>query len=160
MPFANFDNRHFSADEKSAVTTALTVLEEALAGKVANLTPSERQQYGSVSEHNKLLINKVKDYRDSQPGLSSPDLDWDEFQNDHDTRSFLQTVMQRLEGLNLSIENAKILHDYDNYKTALLDYDYAKYKARNATGTGYETKITEIKQFFKGRPPSKADPLR
>ena len=79
MPFTNFDNRHFTAAEKTAVNNAITAAETALLNKQAVLTPEERQQYGSVNEQNKLIINKVKDFRDLQPGLGCPDVDWVEF---------------------------------------------------------------------------------
>lgn len=151
MPFTNFDSRHFSAAEKTAVNTAVTSLETALLPKLANLTPEERQQHGSVNEQNKLIINKVKDFRDSQPGLSSPDVDWVEFMNDHDTRSFLQTTVQRLQSMIDGLANAKILHDWDNYQASLTDYDFAKYKA-STNATGYQTKVVELGQFFAGRP--------
>ena len=149
MPFTNFDSRHFSATEKTAVSTAITSIESALATKLANLTPQERQQYGSVNEQNKLIINKVKDFRDSQPTLSSPDVDWAEFLNDYDTRTFIQTVIQRLQSVVNGLDNAKILHDWDNYQAALTDYDFAKYKA-STQAVGYETKVNEIAQFFTG----------
>lgn len=151
MPFTNFDSRHFSATEKTAVNTAVTSLETALTPKLANLTADERLQYGSVNEQNKLIINKVKDFRDSQPALSSPDVDWVEFMNDHDTRAFLQTTMQRLQSLIDGLGNAKILHDWDNYQASLTDYDFAKYKA-STNATGYQTKVVELGQFFAGRP--------
>lgn len=147
MPFTNFDARHFSATEKTAINTAVTSLETALIAKLANLTPEERQQYGSVNEQNKLIINKVKDYRDSQPALSSPDVDWVEFANDHDTRSYLQNLIQRLESLLDGLSNAKILHDWDNYQASLSDYEFAKYK-NGTNAVGYETKVNELKQFF------------
>ena len=147
MPFTNFDSRFFSAAEKTAVNNAATALETALAPKLANLSAEERQQYGSVNEQNKLIINKVKDFRDSQPALSSPDVDWTEFANDYDTRAFLQATIQRLQSLLDGMNNAKILHDWDNYQAALTDYDYAKYKV-STNATGYQTKVNEIGQFF------------
>ena len=149
MPFTNFDSRHFSATEKTAVNTAITALENALTNKLANLTPEERQQYGSVNEQNKLIINKVKDYQESQPALCSPDVDWAEFLNDYDSRTFIQTAIQRLQSLEKGLANAKILHDWDNYQAALTDYDFAKYKA-NTQAVGYETKVSELAQFFTG----------
>ncbi|OYU81770.1 MAG: hypothetical protein CFE23_02480 [Flavobacterium sp. BFFFF1] len=152
MPFTNFDSRHFAAADKTAVNTALATLETALANKVANLDAAERQQYGSVNEQNKLIINKVKDYRDSQPTLSSPDVDWVEFANDHDTRNYLQTTIQRLQSLIDGLSGAKILHDYDNYQASLTDYDYAKYKSATQA-TGYNTKVNELSQFFTGGDP-------
>ena len=151
MPFTNFDSRHFSEAEKTALNTAVAAVETALAPKLANLSPDERQQYGSVNEQNKLIINKVKDFRDSQPALSSPDVDWDEFLNDHDTRAFLQTTMQRLQSLIDGLANAKILHDWDNYQAALTDYDFAKYKV-TTNAIGYQTKVAELAQFFTGGP--------
>jgi hypothetical protein len=138
MPFTNFDSRHFSATEKTAVNAALAALETALTPKLANLSADERQQYGSVNEQNKLIINKVKDFRDSQPNLSSPDVDWTEFLNDHDTRSYLQTSIQRLQSIIDGLANAKILHDWDNYQASLTDYDFAKYKV-STNATGYQT---------------------
>lgn len=149
MPFTNFDSRHFSDTEKSAVTNALASLELAFSTKLANLTASERQQYGSVNEQNKLIINKVKSFHETQPALSSPDVDWAEFNSDFDTREFLQNSMQRLQSLLDGLGNAKILHDYDNYQASLTDYDYAKYKA-STSAVGFQTKVSEIAQFFTG----------
>ena len=149
MPFTNFDSRHFSDIEKAAVTTALASLELAFATKLANLTASERQQYGSVNEQNKLIINKVKSYQETQPALSSPDVDWTEFNSDFDTREFLQNSMQRLQSLLDGLSNAKILHDYDNYQASLTDYDFAKYKA-STSAVGHQTKVSELAQFFTG----------
>lgn len=149
MPFDNFNSRHFTATEKTAVDSALVAIETALQHKHANLTPEERQKYGSVNEQNKLIINKVKDFYDTQPTLSSPDVDWAEFDKDHDTRQFLQTTIQRLQSLLSGLGNAKILHDYDNYQAALTDYDFAKYKA-GTTAPGYQTKVDELSQFFTG----------
>ncbi|MCG2610989.1 hypothetical protein LZZ90_05670 [Flavobacterium sp. SM15] len=149
MPFTNFDSRHFTAAEKTSINTTVTSLESALSLKLANLTAQERQQYGSVNEQNKLIIAKVKDFRDSQPNLSSPDVDWTEFLNDYDSRTFLQTTIQRLQSLIDGLNNAKILHDWDNYQAALTDYDFAKYKA-TTQAVGFETKVEEVGQFFTG----------
>ena len=156
MPFLNFDSRHFSAAEKTAIQEALAVVETALAPKLANLNPQERQQYGSVNEQNKGIINKVKDYRETQPNLSSPDVDWNEYLQDHDSRAFLQNQAERLTELVRGMENAKILHDWDNYQAALVDYNYTQYK-NNSGATGYATKETELKQFFNRTGTTKTD---
>jgi hypothetical protein len=156
MSFNNLDNRHFSATEKTAINTVLANLELALADKLANLSAAERQPYGSVNEQNKLIINKVKSFRDAQPTLSSPDIDWTEFNSDFDTREYLQTAIQRLQSLIDGLGNAKILHDYDNYQAALTDYDFAKYKA-STNAIGFQTKVAELSQFFSGRPSGSTD---
>ena len=156
MSFNNLDNRHFSAAEKTAINTVLASLELAVTDKLANLSASERQQFGSVNEQNKLVINKVKSFYDAQPALSSPDIDWAEFNNDFDTREYLQSAIQRLQSLIDGLGNAKILHDYDNYQAALTDYDFTKYKA-SANAVGFQTKVAELSQFFSGRPLGSTD---
>lgn len=159
MSFTNFDSRHFSDAEKTAVNATLASLELVFSEKVANLSANERQQYGSVNEQNKLIINKVKGFNDSQSTLSSPDIVWSEFNDDFDTREFLQTAIQRMQSLMDGLGNAKILHDYDNYQAALTDYEYSKYKA-STNAMGFQTKVAELAQFFKGgsRPPSSGTP--
>ncbi len=154
MPFTNFDSRHFSQAEKDNINDVFNQLEAALIPKSANLSPEERQQFGSINEQNKLLVNKVGDYQSSQPTLSSPDVDWAEFSNDADSRAYLENIQNRLNSLNEGVSNAKILHDHDNYQAALTDYDYTKYKM-GTSAPGYETKYNELKQFFpRSTPPA------
>lgn len=147
MPFENLSNIHYTADEKAAVTADLTSLETALTAKLRNLSPEERKKYGSINEQNKLIVNKTRDYRNSQPNLSSPDVDWVEFQNDFDSRDFIQGVMSRLQAILEGLDNNKILHDYDNYQASLTDYGYSQYKA-GTKSAGFENKVNELSQFF------------
>ena len=149
MAFENLISIQFTEAELSQLDAAMASIAQVLQGKTINLTPAQRQQYGSIAEQNKLIINKVKDFRDSQPALSSPDVDWTEFMSDYDTRAFIQATMQRLQSLIDGLNNAKILHDWDNYQASLTDYDYAKYKA-STQAVGYQTKVNELAQFFTG----------
>jgi hypothetical protein len=147
IPLENLNGLHYTAAEKTAVGTSLTAIETALAAKFRNLSPEERSKFGSVQEQNKLIINKVKDFRNNQPTLSSPDIDWTEFQSDVDSRDFIQATIVRLESLMQSLNNNKIMHDYDCYQAALTDYDYSKYKVGTIVA-GFETKVDELSQFF------------
>jgi hypothetical protein len=147
MALVNMNSVHFSADEKTAIATALATLETALAKGLINLSAVERQQFGSVNEQNKLIINKVKEYNENQPALSSPDIDWTEFDKDYQSRQFIQDILQRLDALSQGLQSAKILHDWDNYQASLTDYGYAQYK-KGSGAVGYDTKLNEIKQFF------------
>ena len=45
------------------------------------------------------------------------------------------------------MRDAKILHDYDNYQSALNDYAFTTYKA-GSNAAGFQTKMNELKQFF------------
>lgn len=149
MPFTNLENRHFTAAEKTTINGLLSQLETAFATKTANLTPEERRKYGSINEQNKLVVNKIKDFRDNQPALSSSDVDWIEFAADFDDRAYKQAILTRFATLADGLTNSKILQDYDNYQAALTDYEYAKYKA-SANAQGFSQKVAEIAQFFSG----------
>lgn len=147
MPINNLNNAHLTEAQMNDIKTALTTLENALAPLTVTLTPEERKNYGSVNEQNKLLINKVWDYRQNSEHLSQPDLDWAEFENDLKSRQFIENIGHRIAALDERLKNSKILHDYDNYQSALDDYAYTSYKA-GSNAAGYETKMNELKQFF------------
>ena len=147
MPLTNLNSAHLTEAEVTAAQNALTELENALAIITVQLTTEDRQKYGSINEQNKLLVNKVKDFRQSNPNLSVSDVDWDEFDKDFASRNVFESLINRLNALLIKLQGAKILHDYDNYQAALDDYAYTTYRA--ATGAdGYENKYNELKQFF------------
>ena len=147
MPLTNLNSAHLTEAQVTAAQNALTELENALAIITVQLTPEDRQKYGSINEQNKLLVNKVKDFRQSNPNLSVSDVDWDEFDKDFASRNVFESLINRLNAMLIKLQGAKILHDYDNYQAALDDYAYTTYRA--ATGAdGYENKYNELKQFF------------
>ena len=147
MPLTNLNNTHLSAEEVTAAKEALTALETALAAVNVNLTSEDRQRYGSVNEQNKLFVNKIFDYYQSQPQLGTTQVAWAEFENDYNSRQNLEAMIARLEALITRLKNAKTLHDYDNFQAALVDYAYTNFMA--GTGAdGFETKQTALKQFF------------
>ncbi|WP_291119812.1 hypothetical protein [Empedobacter sp. UBA7248] len=152
MPITNLNNKHLTPQQLTEIKTALTAIEEALATFTINLTPDERKKYGSINEQNKLIVNKVYDYYNDQPNLAAPDVDWEEFLKDYESRKNMETILARINTLIDKVYNAKILHDFDNYQAALEDYSYTTYKA-GSSATGYEQKRSDIKQFFanKGR---------
>ena len=147
MPFHDTIQQHLTDEAKLAIDRAIDDLAAALQPYLRNLSPEERQKYGSINEKNKLLVNKVWDYRQTQPELSSPDVKWDEFGADYGDRHFLETRMNRLTSYVGQMDNTKILHDYDNYQNSLVDYNYTKYKVETDVA-GFELKQAELQQFF------------
>lgn len=147
MPISDFIKQHLSAADKAAIDAHLEGIRNILLPRTCNLTPGERQKYGCVNEYNKLLIQKVRDYRLSQPGMASPDVDWDEFEDDYQDRNYYENFITHLALLMEMADDTKKLHDFDVYRAALTDYGYTKYK----TGTdspGYDSKHRDIRQFF------------
>lgn len=147
MPFENLSTVHYTTAQKTATTDAIAVLEATLAPNFKNLTAEERKKYGSINEQNKLIVNKALAYRTNQPNLSSADVDWEEFQKDFDSRTFIEATITRLQAVLEGLNNNKILHDFDNYQAALTDYGYSQYKA-GTKAAGFETKVAEMAQFF------------
>ncbi len=150
MPFKDIIQKHFSAANQTLFNKIMDDMEALLQPNLQNLSEEENNKYGSINEQNKLLVNKVSDYRNTQPALSSPDVDWKEFAADAFDRSFLETAAMRIDALSKAMAETRRLHDYDNYQVSLLDYKYTQYKAETDPGSGYDSKAAELKQFFPG----------
>lgn len=138
---------HLTAQERQTLDGFIEQIETLLEGKFPVLDEKERAKYGSINEHNKLLVNKTRDYNQNNPSMSSPDVDWTEFEADYQSRQFLETRSDRLLNVVHQMQSAKILHDYDNYQDSLSDYAYSKYK-EGANEGGYANKVGDMKQFF------------
>lgn len=147
MALTNLNNTHLTSAQVNTANDALSQLEAALTLININLSPEDRRKYGSINEQNKLFVNKVYDYNKNQSALSAPEVDWEEFNRDQASRQNLESMISRLDNLITKLNNAKTLHDYDNYQAALTDYAYTAYKAGTAS-PGFETKQNDLKQFF------------
>ncbi len=145
--FKNLNHIHLTQEETTEIHDLIAELEERLSGKLINLSAEERRKYGSVNEQNKLFINKVYDFYISQKKLCSPDVNWEEFESDYQSRKRLESIINHLETLVFGLSNTKILHDHDNYQASLDDYAYTNYKI-GTSSTGFENKHNELKQFF------------
>ena len=147
MPLKDLMQNQLTAANLTAINAALAQLESSLLGKTVNLTPDERQRYGSINEQNKLLVNKTNDYRLSSPQFNAPQVDWTEFVSDFTTRATLEGFLQRLASIMEQISDTKILHDNDNYQQSLSQYSYISYlSTQNVPGT---TSIKDdLSQFF------------
>jgi hypothetical protein len=143
----NLIKTQLTAADWDKIDEGIQMIENALEGKTVALTEEERVKYGSINEQNKLLVNKVNDMRQNQPNLSSPDVDWNEFDSDFNSRSKFETRGQRLSSIVYRMQSTKILHDHDNFQDALDDYAYAQYK-KGSGADGYAEKVAELKQFF------------
>ena len=150
MPFQDLNNNHVSVTDRDQFNNDLAHLEALLQPYLRNLSEEENNRVGAINETNKLFVNKVKDYNDSQPSLSSSDVDWNEFNADYESRRFYELGAMRLTALAKAMTETRRLHDYDNFQNGLIDYHYAQYKDRTEPGHGYDTKVEELGQFFTG----------
>ena len=147
MPLKDLIQNQLTVADTDAIAKALTDIENAIKAKTVNLTPDERQKYGSINEQNKLFVNKVNDLHSSQPQFDSSKVDWPEFENDFAIRSNLEKIMLRMKSIVEQLDDTKILHDNDNYQQALSQYSYISYLA-NENEPGITTLKEELAQFF------------
>ena len=147
MPLKDLIQNQLTVADTDAIAKALTDIENAIKAKTVNLTPDERQKYGSINEQNKLFVNKVNDLHSSQPQFNSSKVNWPEFESDFAIRSSLENIMLRMKSIEEQLDDTKILHDNDNYQQSLSQYSYISYLA-NENEPGVTTLKEELAQFF------------
>ena len=147
MALENLISVEFTDAELAELDDAINMIERILRGKTINLTPDQRQQYGSIAEQNKLFVNMAKNYMEQYITFVPVFLDKAEFDRDFAARQQLESRMQRLNSVTEQLSDTKILLDFDNYHNAITFYRNVKYLAgENMPGT---TVIYEdMKQFF------------
>lgn len=148
MPFQNIITQHLTPAERDQVFDLIDQLQTLLQPYLHNLSPEQNKRLGRISERNKLFVKKVQDYHKSQPNLSSPDVDWAEYNSDMQSRETYELAATRLTSLAKTLTETRRLHDYDVYKNASIDYKYAQYKDSTQQGDGYDSKVEDLKQFF------------
>lgn len=143
----NIIQAQLTVTEQALIDGLINQLMAAFEDKLAALTEEERVKYGSINEQNKLLVNKVREYRQISPEMSTPDVDWTEFEADYQARAFLESRANKLKSLVYRMQSTKIMHDYDNYQDSLSDYAYAQFR-KGAGEDGFTEKTAELRQFF------------
>lgn len=147
MALDNLISLSFSSDELKAIDEAIKTIQTALTGKMINLTPDERQQYGRIAEQNKLFVNKAKNYMEQYPNLIPTFIDKAEFDRDYAAREQIEQRLQLLNSLNEQFTDTKTLLDHDNYHNAISFYRNIRYlSGENVPGTNVI--YADMKQFF------------
>ena len=129
------------------INRAIDTIQSIIAGKMVNLTPNERQKYGSINAQNKLMVNKVNEIHNNYPQYDSARIDWAVFSADFALRGMLEKLISHLNSIVEQLNNTKILYDNDNYQQALAQYSYISYLA-NQNEPGVTSIKEEIAQFF------------
>ena len=147
MALENLITVAFTEAELAQLDQAISSIETVLQGKTINLTPEQRQQYGSIAEQNKLFVNKAKGYIEQYPQFVPPFLDKAEYDRDYAARQQLESRMQRLSSVTEQLSDTKILLDFDNYHNSITFYRNMKYlSGENVPGTNVI--YDDMKQFF------------
>ena len=71
MAIDNMISVEFTEQELTKIANALNEVMQLLSGKVVNLSPDERMQYGSIADKNKVFVDKCKALHGAGPRYGS-----------------------------------------------------------------------------------------
>ncbi len=147
MALENLISIDFSKEELKELDHHMAGIQNIFKGKTVNITPEQRQQYGSIGNHNKLIVDKAKNYMEQHPDWIPRFLDKEEFDRDHKTRELVENRAQLLNNLSQQLLDTKTLLDHDNYTNALSFYRMMRFLARE-NEPGAKTVYEDMKVLF------------
>ena len=147
MAIDNMISVDFSDQELNKIENALNEVLQVLSGKVVNLTPEERTQYGSIGDKNKIFVDKCKAYMEQDPTTVPNTLDKHEFDKDYKARQQMEEPLKKLSRITEMLMDTKILLDFDNYNGSLSYYRYVKFLATQNT-PGITSIYADLSQHF------------
>ena len=147
MAIDNMISVDFSDQELNKIENALNEVLQVLSGKVINLTPEERKQYGSIADKNKVFVDKCKAYMEQDPTTVPNTLDKHEFDKDYKARQQMEEPLKKLSRITEMLMDTKILLDFDNYNGSLSYYRYVKFLATQNT-PGITSIYADLNQHF------------
>lgn len=136
-----------TAEQKASIEQALNTISDVVKTAAPNLSNEERQEYGSVAEQNKLIIDKGRMYMGQFPELVPSFIDLDEFERDYQARTDMSDVLSLMNSLQRQVSDIKILLDYDNYQDVLCFYRSVRYYSQEQEKNAI-TVYNDMKQFF------------
>ena len=137
----------FTEQELTKIANALNEVMQLLSGKVVNLSPEERMQYGSIADKNKVFVDKCKAYMEQDPTTVPNTLDKHEFDKDYKARQQMEEPLKKLSRITEMLMDTKILLDFDNYNGSLSYYRYVKFLATQNT-PGITSIYADLNQHF------------
>ena len=129
MAIDNMISVEFTEQELTKLANALNEVMQLLSGKVVNLSPDERMQYGSIADKNKVFVDKCKAYMEQNPTTVPNTLNKHEFDKDYKARQQMEEPLKKLSRITEMLMDTKILLDFDNYNGSLSYYRYVKFLA-------------------------------
>ena len=147
MAIDNMISVDFSDQELNKIENALNEVLQVLSGKVINLTPEERKQYGSIADKNKVFVDKCKAYMEQDPATVPNTLNKHEFDKDYKARQQMEEPLRMVLRIAEMLSDTKILLDFDNYNGSISYYRYVKFLATQNT-PGITSIYEDLRQHF------------
>ncbi|WP_396147917.1 hypothetical protein [Flavobacterium sp.] len=143
------DNYILTDDAIKKIENALKIIEKLTSDTHVFLTPQEKKKLCWVNQNNKMITKKTIIYNKTNPKLSSPDINWEKLDSDSKKSEALIKILEKIKILNEGISGAILKQDWLNYKEALIDYNYTKYKAKSLKeDIDFFNKMEDLSQHF------------
>ena len=147
MAIDNMISVEFTEQELTKLGNALNEVMQLLSGKVVNLSPDERMQYGSIADKNKVFVDKCKAYMEQDPATVPNTLNKHEFDKDYKARKQMEEPLRMVLRIAEMLSDTKILLDFDNYNGSISYYRYVKFLATQNT-PGITSIYEDLSQHF------------
>ncbi len=153
MALDNLIKVSFTEEEIGKLNKSMEEIVSVLSGKVINLTPEERRQYGSIGNNTQYWIDKVDTYMVQNPKLVPFYLSKEEFDKDRLARSIFLDLIKKSNSILESMEDTGMLLSTDIYHNALAFYQNVRLAA-NQNVPGSTSIYEDLAAQFPGRPAS------
>ena len=138
----------FTEQELTKIANALNEVMQLLSGKVVNLSPEERMQYGSIADKNKVFVDKCKAYMEQDPATVPNTLNKHEFDKDYKARQQMEEPLRMVLRIAEMLSDTKILLDFDNYNGSISYYRSDKFLATQNTPGITSSIYEDLRQHF------------
>jgi len=153
MSLKNLISVGYTQEEVDQINQHLAGIQEIIKGKVINLSPEERQQYGRINDRTENWIVKVDSHMKQRPELVPFYINKEEFDKDMEARNKMKPILNSIASLQESLDDTSKLLSHDIYNTAISYYRNIKIiDQQDVPGT--TTIYEDLKSQFPGRPSS------
>lgn len=130
MSTENIISIEITPEDKAAIETALTSLQTVLAKYIIALTPTQKKEMAKMSDKSIAFVEKVSDYKTSNPEFVPAYMDVAEFDKDLKAVRELREFQRITEQQNSSLVDTIMLCGSEAYKAALGYYNSVKQAAK------------------------------
>lgn len=149
MSVENLISVSFTEAEMNTMKDAITSIAKVLEGKLAALTPQQRQLYGRVKYEKLVWIDKVKEQIEANPSFVPAYIDKAEFDRDYAAHKQVNEIITLLDPIADGLSDTALLLGYDLDVTALMIHKVIKASAEN-NAPGAKAAYEVLKQQFPG----------
>ena len=130
MGTENIISIEITPEDKTTIETALSTLQTTLAKYVIALTPTQKKEILKMSDKTIAFVEKVSDYKTSNPEFVPAYMDVAEFDKDLKAVRELREFQRVIEQQNSSLVDTIMLCGSEAYKAALAYYNSVKQGAK------------------------------